>query len=48
MINEIEKGIFAYTECGKSSKNKKDLKRHIDFKHMEGQPVRYGKASNNL
>ena len=40
MIHEIEKGIFACTECGKSSRNKKDLKRHIASKHMEGEPVR--------
>ena len=40
MINEIEKGVFACTECGKSSKCKRDLKRHIASKHMEGEPVR--------
>ena len=40
MVNEIEKGVFACTECGKSSKCKRDLKRHIASKHMEGEPVR--------
>jgi len=40
MIQEIEKGIFSCTECGKNSRNKKDLKRHIASKHMEGDPVR--------
>ena len=40
MVKEIEKGVFACTECGKSSKCKRDLKRHIASKHMEGEPVR--------
>ena len=40
MVNEMEKGVFACTECGKSSKCKRDLKRHIASKHMEGEPVR--------
>jgi len=40
MVTEIEKGVFACTECGKSSKCKRDLKRHITSKHMEGEPVR--------
>ena len=40
MVKEIEKGIFACTECGKRSKCKRDLKRHIASKHMEGELVR--------
>ena len=40
MVKEVEKGVFACTECGKSSKCKRDLKRHIASKHTEGEPVR--------
>ena len=40
MVTELEKGVFACTECGKTSSCKRDLKRHIASKHTEGEPVR--------
>ena len=40
MILVIAKGVFSCAQCGKNSKSKKDLKRHITSKHIISPPVR--------
>jgi len=39
MVQELEKGVFVCAHCGKSSKSRKDLKRHILSKHVQSPPV---------
>jgi len=39
MINVLENGLYVCTQCGKEQKNKKDLKRHVARKHIQGPIV---------
>ena len=41
MIILLDNGLYGCTQCGKEQKNKKDLKRHISRKHVQGPIVRY-------
>ena len=40
MISVNENGLYVCTQCGKEQKNKKDLKRHVARKHIQGPIVR--------
>jgi len=39
MITVLENGLYVCTQCGKEQKNKKDLKRHVARKHIQGPIV---------
>jgi len=39
MISVLDNGLYCCTQCGKEQKNKKDLKRHISRKHVQGPIV---------
>merc|ERR1711972_735736 len=39
MITLLDNGLYVCTECGKENRNKKDLKRHVSRKHVQGPSV---------